>query len=545
MLKLHADGSRLSADSLGAHRGNRSGEGLSPAVYFIKRDGKDGENLRIVKEGRTWARNRPVIQTMRFHNSSQTGKGSFEMKTLSTVLFVLLLVSFVQAQRRWTKNYGGSNVEKGYSVQQTSDGGYIVTGFTNSYGAGGNDVYLIKTDASGDTLWTKTYGGTHYDEGYSVRKTEDGGYIIAGATASFADTLNGDVYLIKTNGSGNTDWTRTYGGTGTDVGNSVQQTLDGGYLVAGWTNSFGAGGYDVWLLKTTALGDTQWTRTYGGAADDYGYSVRQTSDGGYIIAGNTDSYGAGLNDVWLIKTTAFGDTQWTRTYGGTDQDYGRSVQQTTDGGYIIAGWTHGAGGTDVYLIKTKANGDTLWTSTCGGDGFDEGLSVQQTSDGGYVTAGLTNSFGNNYDVYLVRMNSSGDTLWTRNYDGMVYDDYGYSVQQTTDGGYIVAGFTLRDFTYYDVWLIKTDENGHIGVEEPGSDRQVAAGSLRAAPNPFSSFARIPGHEAERFNLYDISGKLVGTCSGNRVGEGLAPAVYFVKPGDGQGTSLRIVKVRRR
>ena len=467
------------------------------------------------------------------------------MRTISAAILVLLLVSSAQAQRRWKQNYGGSRVEMGYSVQQTSDAGYIVTGYTTSYGAGRNDVYLIKTDAVGDTLWTRTYGGTHNDEGYSVRQTSDGGYIVAGVTASFADTLDGDVYLIKTNASGDTLWTRTYGGAGTDTGCFVQQTSDGGYVVAGYTNSFGAGGYDVYVIKTNVSGDTLWTRTYGGTGHDHGYSVRQTPDGGYLVVGATLSYGAGFSDVWLIKTSASGDTLWTRTYGGIYQDYGRSVWQTSDGGYVIAGYTdsYGAGGTDVYLIKTNANGDTLWTRTCGGSLFDEGLSVQQTSDGGYITAGLTNSIDPaSYDVYLVKTNSSGDTLWTRAYDGWVYDDAAYSVQQTADGGYIVAGYVLSDFTYIDFWLIKTDENGRLGVEEPGSSRQVAAGSLKVTPSPFASFARIPGHESDRFSLYDISGKLVGTYSGNRVGEGLAPAVYFVRL-DKHSENLRIVKVK--
>ena len=196
------------------------------------------------------------------------------MRTIGAALSVLLLLSFAQAQRRWKQNYGGSRVEMGYSVQQTSDAGYIVTGFTTSYGAGRNDVYLIKTNTVGDTLWTRTYGGTHNDEGYSVRQTTDGGYIVAGATASFADTLNGDVYLIKTNANGDTLWTRTYGGSVSDTGYFVQQTSDGGYVVAGYTNSFGAGGYDVYVIKTNSSGDTLWTRTYGGTGNDYGYSVR-------------------------------------------------------------------------------------------------------------------------------------------------------------------------------------------------------------------------------------------------------------------------------
>ena len=467
------------------------------------------------------------------------------MKTMSAAAFVLLLVSFAQAQQRWTETYGGPGSDYGSSVQQTTDGGYIIAGLTTSFGAGSFDVYLIKTNASGDTLWTKTCGGNVDDDGLAVRQTSDGGYIIAGFTHSFG-AGNEDVYLIKTNALGDSLWTRTYGGTDNDAGHSVQQTSDGGYIIAGGTASFGAGAYDVCLIKTNAFGDTVWTRAYGGTGDDFGHSVQQTSDGGYIVAGYTKSFGAGGCDFYLIKTNTFGDTLWTRTYGGTGFDEGFSVQQTLDGGYILAGWTNsfGAGSYDSYVVKTNASGDTLWTRTYGGTSQDAVRAVQQTSDGGYTLAGWTNSFGAGVqDVYLIKTNASGDTSWTWTYGG-TGDDEGYSVQQASDGGYVITGYTTSfGAGGSDVYLIKTDANGSPGVEEPRSRRQVAMGCIRATPNPFTSYARIPGHEAERFDVYDISGKMVGAYRGSRVGEGLSPAVYFIKPGDEPGVSLRIVKVR--
>ena len=239
--------------------------------------------------------------------------------TLILGMFTLLLVSLSNAQQRWERNYGGTNYDLGYSAQQTQDGGYIIAGSAASFGAGGGDVYLIKTNVYGDTLWTRTYGGTYYDGGFSVQQTSDGGYIVAGYTGSFG--AGGDVYLIKTNAFGDTLWTRTYGGTSYDLGNSGQQTSDGGYIIAGYTNSFGAGGYDVYLIKTNSQGDTLWTRTYGGTNVDVGESVRQTSDGGYVITGTTGSFGAG-GDFYLIKTNATGDTLWTRTCGGAGYDEG-------------------------------------------------------------------------------------------------------------------------------------------------------------------------------------------------------------------------------
>ena len=468
------------------------------------------------------------------------------MKTISTALFVLLLATFAQAQQTWIKTYGGKHDDRGYSVQQTTDGGYIIAGYSFSfrdslYG----DVYLIKTNASGDTAWTKTYGGTNVDVGWSVQQTSDGGYIVAGQTASFGAGYT-DVYLIKTNASGDTTWTRTYGATYNDLGYSVQQTSDGGYVISGATDSYGVGG-DVYLVKTNAAGDTLWTRTCGGTGEERGYSVQQTTDGGYIVAGNT--YIAGRNhDVYIVKTNASGDTLWTRTCGGTGEDMGYSVQQTTDGGCIVAGYSTSfeAGYASVYVIKTNASGDTQWTRTYGGASHDYGYSARQTSDSGYIITGTTYSFGaGDYDAYLVKTNAAGDTQWTRTYGG-TGEDVGYWVRQSADGGYIIAGYTSPfaggGNNNFDIYLIKTDANGNAGIEERGSSGQQAVGRTEATPNPFASFTRIPGHEAERFNLYDISGKMVGAYRGDRIGEGLSPAVYFIKLEAEPGMNLRVVKV---
>ena len=384
-----------------------------------------------------------------------------------TVLLALFSVSMVFADpgdTLWTRTYGGDRIDRGFSAQQTTDGGYIIAGYTQSFGAGGNDVYLVKTDANGDTLWTRTYGASSADEAYSVQQTTDGGYIIAGRTYSFGHG-GYDVWLLKTDAAGDTLWTRCYGGSESDYGESVQQTSDGGYIVAGYTESFGAGYRDSYLVKTNANGDTLWTRTYGESEEDYFYSVQQSSDGGYIVAGYTSSFGAGSYDVYLVKTDAGGDSLWTRTYGGFAYDYGWSVQQTSDGGYIVAGntWSFGAGQSDFYLVRTDAQGDTLWTRTYGGTNSDYGKCGQQTTDGGYIIVGSTLSFtpGNNdllgpppTSIYLVKTDANGDRLWARVYGGSGGDTPG-SVQQTTDGGYIIGG-TTGSFGAgsYDFYLIR-------------------------------------------------------------------------------------------
>jgi hypothetical protein len=485
-----------------------------------------------------------IREVFPLHKNSQMRKEGFEMKTMSTVLFALLLASFGPAQQRWTKTYGGADEDEGRSVRQTLDGGYIVAGKTASYGAGYDDFYLIKTDSSGDTIWTRTFGGAVRDWAWSVLQTPDSGYIVAGQTSS-SGAGDKDYYLVKTDAAGSFVWGNTIGGAGLDEGRSVQLTTDSiylAYIVGGYTTSSGTGSYDFFLVKTTAGGDTIWTGTYGGTNEDVSCSVLRTLDSGYAMVGYTASFGSGDQDVYLVKTNAGGETTWTRRYGGPGNEIGYSVQQTPDSGYIIAGHTDAHGG-DVYLIKTNASGDTLWTRTYGGPNDDQGNSVRQTSDGGYIIAGQTMPYsGSPYDVSLIKTNASGDTLWTRTWGGSGVD-FANSVEQTSDGGYIIAGYTAPSAGAGDVWLIKTDANGSVSVEEPGSSRQGAAGSIKARPNPFTSFARIPGHETEQFSLYDISGELVGTCSGNRVGEGLAPAVYFIKPGDGPGMSLRVVKVR--
>jgi hypothetical protein len=369
----------------------------------------------------------------------------------------------------WDRTFGErGKYDYGFSVQQANDGGYVLVGETFSSNEKLYDVWLIKTDANGNKLWDRTFGGSAWDSGSSVQQTRDGGFIIVGETGSFGAGAY-DVWLIKTDANGNEEWKKTFGGPEEDSGRSVQQTRDGGFIIVGETMSFGAGERDVWLIKTDASGNKEWDRTFGGPKEDWGSSVQQTRDGGFIIVGYTCSFGAGECDVWLIKTDASGNKEWDRTFGGPKGDYGSSVQQTSDGGFIIVGTTYsfGAGERDVWLIKTDASGNKEWDRTFGGPKGDSGLSVQQTSDGGFIIVGYTASFGAGaYDVWLIKTDANGNKLWDRTFGGSGRD-YGISVRQTRDAlqrasGFIIVGYTdsFSDAEGLDVWLIKTDTNGN-------------------------------------------------------------------------------------
>ncbi|TYO95653.1 hypothetical protein [Desulfallas thermosapovorans] len=258
---------------------------------------------------------------------------------------------------------------------------------------GGPDVSTARAALDWTVHVERTVGNKQTDRGFFIQPTNDGGYIIVGETQSGQDY---DLYLVKLSAKGYFQWHKTFGGSKNERGYSVRQTGDGGYIIAGNTQPvFGRGDYNVYLVKTDASGRQQWNREFGGTSEDTGTCVLQTSDGGYIIAGTTNSTGAGASDAYLIKTDAAGKKEWEKTFGGKETDSATVVRQTSDGGFIVAGQTYsfGAGGYDVYLVKTDASGNETWTQTFGGVNWDTAASVEQTSDGGYIVVGQTSSFG--------------------------------------------------------------------------------------------------------------------------------------------------------
>jgi hypothetical protein len=396
------------------------------------------------------------------------------MKKILFIAFTYTIISLSsKAQTTFQRVYGGAAMDNGNSVRKTTDNGFIIAGTTTSFGAGGRDVLVIKTNANGDTTWTKTFGGaTDNEYGFCAQQTTDGGYIVSGVASSFADVA-GDMYLIKLTAAGDTIWTRTYGGIGYEWGAFVQQTTDGGYIVVGQTPAFGAGGFDAYLVKLNAAGDISWTKTYGGTGLEIGSAVQQTSDGGYILTGQIGSYGAGFGDFYLLKTDASGNVVWTKAYGVNGEEAGVSVKQTTDGGYIIGGTSESTGplGKDMCLIKTNAVGDTLWAKIYGGSLIDECNEVIQTADGGYIMCGHSFSFSvaGDYDVYVVKTDNQGTVQWSKTYGSSASasdNEFGYSIQQTNDGGYIITGETFSfGLGLKNVYLIKTDALGNSGCNQ--------------------------------------------------------------------------------
>ncbi len=370
----------------------------------------------------------------------------------------------------WTRTYGGDTDDAGYCIQQTADGGYIIAG--HQEGDGG---WLLRTDEEGDTLWTSSPFGFMGGAAYSVQETFDGGYILAGYQAA-TDDGKYHLALVKISSTGEEMWTRLdahwfpHDSTG-GVGRSAQETADGGYILAGYRQPFIFGEItDLWLIKTDSAGDFQWSRTYGSDGPDWGVCVRETSDGGYIISGYSES----LQSLWLLKTDEAGDTVWTQSSSGWVLGRGYCVQQTSDEGYILTGSIAPFydGKNHLFLLKTDSTGDTLWSridigwlSPAGGG---VGRCIQQTPDDGYIITGYTSEWYDEIDdLWLIKTDSEGDTLWTRIYGGEA-EDLGHCVDQTADGGYIITGAT-KSFSVggYDLWLLKTDALGDTlsGIQE--------------------------------------------------------------------------------
>jgi len=383
---------------------------------------------------------------------------------LFSAIFLLVIIENASSQNTFQKTYGGNiNFFSGKPGLSTSDGGYILLGGSSSALSA---CSLIKTDVHGDTLWTRSYKIGRGTEGNSVVPTFDDGYLITG---KYNDQWNVDhLCLIKTNYEGNLVWMKALSYDDFSVGVFVEQTLDHGYVILESRPDLNSR-YFICLIKIDNDGNVLWSKNYSNGWDVGGSAVHQTNDGGFIISGNyypnEFNYGG-----YLIKTNSYGDTLWTRVYGGTNNGFS-SVQQTSDGGYITVGsiFTSGSDSGDVFLVKTKSNGYPLWLKTYGGTGREQGKCVQQTLDGGYIIVGETTSINpGSRDIYIIKTDVNGDTLWTKTYGGTGMND-GNSILQTSDGGYIIAGsMSGGNAGVGGPCFIKTDSLGSSGCNESSS-----------------------------------------------------------------------------
>ncbi len=451
------------------------------------------------------------------------------MKLLFSTLSLLFFISNLHAQPtiEWARSFGGSNNEGSLfddnqcSIQQTNDGGFIFAGYTLSgdgdvtSNKGNKDAWVAKFTHGGDVVWQRTYGGTGYDYAHSISQTDDGGYIMGGASYSengdvVGGHLSGEFWIVKLDETGEIQWQSLLGGSAWDILYSIKQTSDGGYIAIGTTTSedgdvFGFDFYiNIWIVKLNEVGEIQWHKVLGGSVQDTGMDVIQTNDGGYILASfsasnnNFVSGNHGEFDSWIVKLSADGNIEWSRAYGGSYFEVATSILQTNDGGYIFAGSanstdgdvTENKGNSDFWVVKLNPSGAIQWQKTYGGSGQEVAFAIQQTTDGGYIVGGGSNSIDGDvtgghgdYDYWLIKLNGLGELQWEKTLGGTQHD-YIDDVRQMNDGGYLVSGIsksTDGDISDNrggnDYWLVK------LSPELNSVQETITFEPLEIYPNP--------------------------------------------------------------
>lgn len=457
------------------------------------------------------------------------------LPALHFLLFFLFAITFQAAAQQpdslWTKIIGGVDYDRGHSMIQTADGGFAIIGEFSGFTEAGirrkGLVWLVKTDASGDTLWTKTYKGSDYDLGNAVRQTSDGGYILAGYTSGGPfNTV--DAWLIRTDTAGDTLWTKTYGSTAEESANDVIETADGGFVFTGFAAAeTSSRDQDAWLVKTDSAGDTLWTaRFYSGDVENVGNKVVETDDGDFIVVGTTKVRGQ-VEDLFLFRADKNGNELWTKTYNKTDGsknevDYGRDILELDGNGFMVLGFSRFS----TWLLRTDAIGDTLWTKKLNVNGE----SFKQTSDGGFIITGN----------WLVRTDSAGDTLWTLRELGGLSN----SVEQTSDGGFVVSGYSLNydNNRLEDLWIFKLGPDWNSTSNQPIYEVPSIVKLHQNYPNPFNPVTiigyEIPNSANVSLGVFDMIGRQVAMLVDGQVqsgyhqlsfnASGLASGVYIYR-----------------
>ena len=363
----------------------------------------------------------------------------------------------------FSNTYNDASFDYGRYLIQTNDHGYLVAGNTSLLGDDYSNVLMLKVDHTGEQVWRKDYTYSSNDRVNTVIELEDGSLVMAGFSTSNTNSSK-DLLIMRTDSEGNTEWQSIYGDTRDEIANSISSASDGGFIIAGEITNENTGNSSCYLLKVNNNGEFEWDRSFGGSLNDQGFSLISANDGGFVITGVTRSQNDSSGDLWLIKVNNTGEILWEKTFGGENFESGRSLQQTSDEGYIIVGQTEsfGNGNNDAYLLKTDSQGNEIWSRTYGGSGTDQGRYVVETLDQGYIISGYTDSYGSmgGFNFWLIKTDSNGDLEWQEYYGGSG-DDRAFCGMQASDGGYAIVGQSnTGGSTGVDILLIKTDDIGN-------------------------------------------------------------------------------------
>ncbi|MEO0136198.1 MAG: hypothetical protein ABIL86_01550 [candidate division WOR-3 bacterium] len=423
--------------------------------------------------------------------------------------FLLILIILLQSPTiKWARIYGGENRDYARSAIECQDHGFIGVGATNSYGNGRYDIFIFKVDSLGYPQWTKALGGSGDDYGSGICPVSENTYFIVGTTFS-AGHDRGDILLLKINEAGDSIGARVYGDTAEEWGYGITPTLDNNYLLWGTTNSSGAGNQDIFLLKIDSTGEVIWSKTYGGSEDDYAYCGVATHNHGAILTGKTYSFGNGGSDIITLKINAQGEVEWMSLYGTYFDESGFCIQETLDSGYIVCGTAYFTLlGQEWCLLRYNQRGTLVWSRFQGSLNNDTAFSVQEIGNNNYILAG---NFS--YEMYTVRTDTAGLNLWTLIYGGPG-TDCAYSIKKTSDDGYIIAGITNSYGAGDDnAYLVRTYPD-QTGVEELSRKYPGSSNTFRIFPSPCRNTVRISGYLSNISNIviYDIAGRRIKNFS---------------------------------
>lgn len=508
------------------------------------------------------------------------------MKKLFTLFFIssfLIIFSQTAPSIDWQNTIGGDSSEELKIIQQTTDGGYILGGTSDSNISGDKiedsngifDYWIVKLDENGTIIWQNTIGGNADDFLTSIQQTNDGGYIVGGHSISGisgdkTENSNGgsfDYWIVKLDENGNIEWQNTIGGNNNDGGGIIVQTADEGYIIGGASHSNISGdktenaingSYDYWVVKLNENGNIEWQNTIGGNGDDWQYPIQQTSDGGYIVGGTsnsnisedkTENSNGGL-DYWVLKLDENGNIVWQNTIGGNNTDYLFSIDETTDGGFILGGYSDSDlsgdkteatnGGIDYWIVKLDSNGTISWQNTIGGSMDDLLASIKQTTDNGYILSGASksnisgdkteNSYGG-FDVWVIKIDELGSIIWQRTIGGS-NSDGSSSISKTNNGGYIIGASSDSNISgdktedsinnTYDYWVIKLEAD-MIGVNEDYIQ------NVSIYPNPVEDLLCIDFEEEIHVEIVDMLGKTVMTSQNKEISTySLPTGIYLLQ-----------------